>query len=159
MYKWHWLFWDLSFAFKRHWFLWLWFGLWGCIVLAFLLAVNYAGARPSGQWALASPEKQAFFKEAKSSNKVSCCGEADAYEADDFDTDPAGNLYAILTCNDPENCEPVAGKVPRQPGTRVQIPPERILGRDPPNRTGHGWVFIAPTEDEHVYCYSFPGGS
>ncbi len=95
-----------------------------------------------------------------------CCGEADSYEADDFSTNPAGELFAILTCNGKDSCEEIPGKMPRKPGTKVKIPADRILVHDPamPNDTGHGYVWIAPggqTDSDGnplVYCYAFPTG-
>ncbi len=97
---------------------------------------------------------------------ASCCGEADAFEADDWEVDAAGNLWAILTCVGVGSCEEVPGKVVRAPGTKVKIPPSQVLVHDPalPNNTGHGWVWIAPggqTDNEgnpRVYCYAFPTG-
>lgn len=94
-----------------------------------------------------------------------CCGEADAYEADDTFIDAAGNLYAVLTCNEPANCIEVPGKrvcgpdeetgnevcntvgakVTRPAGSKWLVPPEKVLlNHDPVNNTGHGWVYISP---------------
>ena len=90
---------------------------------------------------------------------VSCCGIADAYEADDFDTDAAGNLYAILTCNEPRHCEHVDGKVERPPGSRHLVPKEKVLVPGKPlNNTGHGWVFISTNNSIGVICWSAPAG-
>ncbi len=91
----------------------------------------------------------------------SCCGRADAYEADELEVDEAWNLWAILTCNDPDDCVPVEGKPERPPGTKVRVPPEKVLVNfDPVNDTEHGWVWIAPSMTDadgsaHVYCFSF----
>lgn len=132
-----------------------------------------AHARDGSQWAQASPERKQFFKEAKQPDDhvpppASCCGDADAYEADDFETDAAGNLVAIITCNDPENCKQTApyddgegGTVtapPRRPaGSRFVISPAKILRpHEPENHTGHGWVFIS--DGGSIYCYAFPFG-
>lgn len=91
---------------------------------------------------------------------TNCCGEADAYEADDFEQDAEGNTIAILTCNDPDNCKEIRGKDIRAPGTKIVIPPERVLANyKPVNNTGHGWVWLRPgTLDVDVYCYAAPGG-
>jgi hypothetical protein len=127
-------------------------------------------ARPADKWAQASPDRQEFFKGAvmpglpPSQKPESCCGEADAYEADDFDTEQ-GSLFAILTCNDPENCpaerdDGDGGTTPSLPeGKRILIPADRILPPPPAgivNRTGHGWVFISTSGK--VWCYSPPSG-
>jgi len=128
-----------------------------------------AYARPADKWAQASPERQEFFKKAMRPDLVSkegklespCCGEADAYEADDFETEE-GNLYAILTCSEEDEngvCPEVQGRTYRAPGTRILIPPEKILPpHTPTNRTGHGWVFMSGSGN-YVFCYALPGGS
>lgn len=96
----------------------------------------------------------------------SCCGEADAYEADEFETDRAGNLYAILTesedrpkCWDDREGDQVC-KPFIKAGTRFLVPPDRILKpNEPPNKTGHGWVFLSTNATPMgVICYSFPSG-
>ena len=134
------------------------------IALALLLATTTAYGRPNEKWAQVSPERRDFFRDAHmpDSPRVSCCGLADAYEADDFDTDPDGGLVAIITCNEPDvpdtdKCRIQAPRVyedeegnqleipARPPGTRIKIPAEKILKpRAPDNKTGHGWVFINP---------------
>jgi hypothetical protein len=77
---------------------------------------------------------------------ISCCGEADAYEADDVWVDKTGATWAVLTCNDPRNCQEIKGKIPRAPGEKFRVPPERVLLKDHPhNDTGHGWVWISVT--------------
>ena len=80
---------------------------------------------------------------------ISCCGEADAYEADDIYVDKSGAMWAVLTCNDQRNCQKVEGKIPRAPGEKFRIPPERVLLKDHPhNDTGHGWVWISATSND-----------
>lgn len=138
------------------------------LVAAFVgcLSPTPSYARPSQRWAQASPERQEFFKGAvmpalpPSQRPQSCCDATDAYETDEFDTKD-GQLYAILTCNDPENCpadrdDGDGGTFPSLPnGTRVLIPSDRILPpHQPENRTGHGWVFIS--QGGKVFCYSLP---
>ena len=95
---------------------------------------------------------------------ISCCGEADAYEADDTFVDGLGNTWAELTCNDPRNCEEIKGKIPRAPGEKFRVPAERVLLKDHPhNDTGHGWVWISATSNDAdgvpaVLCWAAPGG-
>lgn len=148
------------------------------------LSLVPAHARDGGQWAQVSPERKQFFNDAKmpDSPRQSCCGEADAYEADDFDSDPDGTLVAIITCNEPDvitgqdkHGNPVGycsiegertydndgdkTTVPaRPPGTRIRIPAEKILKpHKPENLTKHGWVFLG--SDDRVYCYEFGFGN
>lgn len=113
-----------------------------------------------------------------------CCGFADAYEADDMFVDEAGNLFAVLTCNDPANCKEVPGKevcgadeesgqtvcntvgakVTRPAGSRWLVPPDKVLlNHDPVNNTGHGWVYISPNATgpdglPFVLCWAAPPG-
>lgn len=89
-----------------------------------------------------------------------CCGESDAYEADDFDTDEAGNLFAILTCNEPDTCQPPDPDKAIPIGTRILIRPEKLLPPppvEPANRTGHGIVFVT-ADGKNVFCYALPLG-
>lgn len=90
--------------------------------------------------------------------KANCCGPADAYEADEWRTEPDGTLIAVLTCNEPESCEEYPGKIVRKPGTEIKIAWNQILipGR-PLNNTGHGWVWLGAQGG--VICYSHPPGS
>ena len=110
---------------------------------------------------------------------VSCCGAAEAYEADDIWTDEYGNSWAVLTCNDPTNCEEIPGKVVRKPGEKFIIPNDRHLANHTPvNHTGHGWIWISPNGTSYygeingngflkgpmimqptIICYTEPPGS
>lgn len=93
-----------------------------------------------------------------------CCGEADAYEADVVEVDGAGNTWAVLTCNDPKDCQDIANKVRREPGEKFIVPAARVLlNHDPVNDTGHGWVWISPSSTDAegravVYCWAAPAG-
>lgn len=115
---------------------------------------------------------------------TNCCGFADAYEADETFIDEAGNLYAVLTCNDPANCIEIPGKqvcgpdeesgntvcsmtgakVTRAPGTKWQVPPDKVLlPYEPVNNTGHGWVYLSasatgPDGKAMTLCWAAPPG-
>lgn len=148
-----------------------------------------AYARPNQKWADVSIERQLFFGAAKmpDSPRQSCCGEADAYEADDYEVDADGGLVAILTCNEPDVIDGIDGRghqrghcsiqgeltyetdngegpetvtrPARPPGTRIKIPMEKILKPgQPENKTGHGWVFLSPI-DGRVWCYAWASGN
>src|SRR5208282_4404417 len=76
-----------------------------------------------------------------------CCGEADAYEADDVFVDAAGATWAVLTCNGTDACKEVPGvqscsydddteqevcgtsgaKITRPPGSKWKVPPDKVL--------------------------------
>jgi hypothetical protein len=76
--------------------------------------------------------------------RVSCCGEADAFEADNFEIE--GDHYiAIIT----------DGRGVIANGTRIPVP-NRKMKWDKGNPTGHGIIFISTMGD--VYCYITPGG-
>ena len=74
---------------------------------------------------------------------VSCCGEADAFEADTFEVD--GDHYvAVIT----------AGKGVLPNGTRM---PNSKMKWDRGNPTGHGITFIGAAGA--LYRYVAPGGA
>ena len=78
----------------------------------------------------------------------SCCGPADAYEADDF-VQEGPDFYAIVTRGDEDF----------PAGTKVLIPPEKIIPHaEPPNKTGHGWVWMTKNPHPTVFCYIPPAG-
>jgi len=80
--------------------------------------------------------------------QMSCCGEADAYEADLFERD-GSNWVAIITGQGPG----VVNK-PRIPeGTRISVPNSKMKW-DRGNPTGHGIIFIGSRGE--VYCYVTP---
>lgn len=104
------------------------------------------------------------------SGPTNCCGEADAYWADEYETGPDGYI-AIVT--DPRNDDQFRdGKGhPRHHvpiGTRVEVPARKVITFPPqePNNTGHGWVWLSAYEDEvtgkvtgyNVICYLAPAG-
>jgi hypothetical protein len=116
-----------------------------------LLLITAAQARDLGQWEGSS--FSAWYAELMQPDHptVSCCGEADAYWADDFEQ--KGDHYVAVITDDRDD-----GPL-RRPhvdiGTRVEIP-EYKLKVDQGNPTGHGIVFMSPTK--HVYCYLPPAG-
>lgn len=87
----------------------------------------------------------------------SCCGEADAFEADDFDQKD-GHFVAIVTDGKPNNWRPGLPE-----GTRIQVPNAQIRWT-PRNPTGHGVLFIrrgwnsADPSSIIVFCYFPPSG-
>ena len=109
-------------------------------------AVPNALARNNGQWESSPPHIRRWFQELKQPDnpRVSCCGEADAYEADLFEVDE--NRYvAIITDG--------KGDIPN--GTKIPVPNHKLKW-DEGNPTGHGIIFIGL--QGQVYCYIVPGG-
>jgi hypothetical protein len=76
--------------------------------------------------------------------RVSCCGEADAYEADLFEIDE-DRYVAIITDG--------KGEIPN--GTKIPVPNHKMKW-DEGNPTGHGIIFIG--SQGQVFCYIAPGG-
>ena len=76
--------------------------------------------------------------------RVSCCGEADAFEADVYETE--GDHYvAVITDG--------RGILPN--GDKIQVPNDKIKW-DKGNPTGHGIIFIG--SERQVFCYVAPSG-
>ena len=76
--------------------------------------------------------------------QVSCCGEADAFEADNFEVE--GDHYVAIITNG-------KGVIPN--GTRIPVPNQKMKW-DEGNPTGHGIIFMGTSKS--VYCYVTPGG-
>lgn len=98
---------------------------------------------------------------------ASCCGDGDAFIADDFELDKDGNLYAIISLDYPDIAPGYSEDVDGMPiqgvpttglhrGTRILVPPEKrnVLPEDA-NRSGHGVVFLFPGTMT-VLCYFAP---
>jgi hypothetical protein len=126
------------------------------IALIALLAVIFtaaiwmtqpAPARPGPQWADEPRAIREWFQSLMQPDNpyMSCCGEADAFEADSFEQNAAGQWVAIITDG--------KGVIPN--GTRIAIPDAKIKW-DKGNPTGHGIVFIGSSGQ--IYCYVTPGG-
>ena len=116
------------------------------VILALALLSLPAMARDNGQWGNQPAALRQWFQSLmQPDNKyLSCCGEADAYEADSFEV--KGDQYvAIITDG--------KGVIPN--GTRVPVPNEKMKW-DEGNPTGHGILFIG--NGGQVYCYVTPGG-
>jgi hypothetical protein len=105
-----------------------------------------ANARDNGQW----DDRPAFVRQwfqslmQPDNPHMSCCGEADAFEADTFEVD--GDRYVAIITD---------GKGVLPPGTRIEVPNQKMKW-DKGNPTGHGIVFIG--NKGQVYCYVTPGG-
>ncbi len=91
-----------------------------------------AAARDNGQWGSSPPHIRQWFQSLmQPDNPVqSCCGEGDAFEADNWEIEQDGTFVAIITY----------GKGAVANGTRVVVP-DRKLKWDAGNPTGHGIIF------------------
>jgi hypothetical protein len=114
------------------------------IVMA--IGLMAANARDDGQWADMSENVRQWFQSLKQPDhpRQSCCGEADAFEADSFEIE--GDHYVAIITN---------GKGVIRDGTRIPVPNQKMKW-DAGNPTGHGIIFIGP--QQQVYCYITPSG-
>jgi hypothetical protein len=114
--------------------------------IAALAMLLPAAARDNDQWGDSPANVRQWFQSLMQPDNpaVSCCGEADAFEADTFEVE--GDHYiAIITDG--------KGVIPN--GTRVAVPNQKMRW-DAGNPTGHGIVFIGT--NGQLYCYVAPGG-
>ncbi|HLH98044.1 MAG TPA: hypothetical protein VKW08_23300 [Xanthobacteraceae bacterium] len=116
------------------------------------IAITLAGlsapvqARDNGQWANSPVQIRQWFKGLMQPDNpyLSCCGEADAYEADTFEVN--GDHYvAVITDG--------KGVIPN--GTRIDVPNSKMKW-DSGNPTGHGILFLSSSRQP--LCYVTPGG-
>jgi hypothetical protein len=115
-------------------------------LLVLLVGLVTAYARPGPQWAGEPENVRKWFQNLMQPDNPghSCCGEADAFEADNFEVN--GDHYiAIITDG--------KGIIPN--GTRIEVPNNKMKFSDG-NPTGHGIIFIGSSGT--IYCYVAPGG-
>lgn len=132
-----------------------------------VLIAFHALARDDGQWSNSPAKVREWFQKLMQPDNPaqSCCGEADAFEADNFEIE--GDHYiAIIT----------DGKGMIANGTRIPVVNKKMKW-DAGNPTGHGIIFLSgsvtpgdPPAHEYtyvlynngqariLYCYVAPGG-
>ena len=103
------------------------------------------------EWESSPPYVRQWFQNLKQPDnpRLSCCGEADSYEADLYEQD-GNNYIAIITGQGP-----VVNKLHIPEGTRLRVPNAKIKW-DKGNSTGHGIIFLG--RDYTIYCYVPPAG-
>ena len=124
------------------------------VLIVLLFSVRITPARDLGQWDNnADPAVAEWYRSLMQPDNpvASCCGEADAYFADDVHFKD-GKTFAAITDDRPDE--------PRHRphiaiGTEIEIP-NNTLKWDRSNPTGHGVVFLS--RGGFVYCYVQPGG-
>ena len=86
-----------------------------------LVEIRSAGARDFGQWENTDPAIRRWYRDLDAADNpaVSCCGEADAYWADAFESNEKGEYVAIIT--DPRPDEPLHRKH-QDIGTKIVVP-------------------------------------
>lgn len=133
------------------------------LVAVVLIQVQTLSARDIGQWSDGDQELRQWYAALMQPDvpETSCCGEADAYWADDVRVRD-GRVYASIT--DDRDDAP-RGRLHVENGTEFEIPPNKLKwsNSDPQrtvkiarNPTGHGVIFIS--RDGYVFCYVLPGG-
>ena len=117
------------------------------LALSVLVLSPPAAARDDGQWANSPSNIRQWFQSLMQPDhpRLSCCGEADAFEADTFEVD-GDNYVAVITDG--------KGVIPN--GTRITVPNTKLKW-DRGNPTGHGIIFIGNAGQ--IYCYVTPGGA
>ena len=106
----------------------LFFGIFGCFV-------GVVNARDLGQWEAVNPEIRQWYQALMQPDvpSASCCGDADAYWADEVHVRD-GKTYATITDDRPD--EP-RGRPHIDIGTEIEIPNNKLKW-DKSNPTGHG---------------------
>lgn len=131
------------------------------IAAAVLFVATSATCNAAG-WDSNDPKIKAWFAEAP---VRSCCGEGDAYEADEF-LDAKDGVTLIITddgknlCHDEwdeEGGTYKSCKTAVPAGTRIFVPEDK-LKYAPKNPTGHGVVFLRQGNLE-VICAWLPSGT
>jgi hypothetical protein len=128
-----------------------------CIVLCLAIfgcLVRSANARDLGQWEAVDPEIRQWYQALMQPDvpTASCCGEADAYWADEIHV-RNGKTYVTIT--DDRADEP-RGRPHVAIGTEIEVPNNKLKW-DKANPTGHGVVFLS--RGGYVFCYVQPGGA
>jgi hypothetical protein len=121
--------------------------------LAFGCVFGVADARDLGQWETTDSAVREWYQALMQPDNpnASCCGEADAYWADEIHV-KGGKTYATITDDRPDAPR-------RRPhidvGTEIEIPDHKLKW-DKSNPTGHGVLFL--NRSGYVYCFVQPGG-
>jgi hypothetical protein len=129
--------------------------------LIFILAALWIGlncgaifAHDSHHWGKTDPAIRQWMQGLMQPDNptASCCGEADAYWADEVHVRD-GKTYATIT--DDRDDAPL-GRPHVDNGTEIEIPDNKLKW-DRGNPTGHGVVFLS--RGGFVFCYVQPGGA
>jgi len=125
----------------------------GLVLLALVCMHRKAPARDLGQWEAADPAVRQWYQSLMQPDvpTASCCGEADAYWADEIHVRD-GRTIATITDDRPDG---PLGRPHVDVGTEIEIPPNKLKW-DRSNPTGHGVVFIS--RSRYVFCFVQPGG-
>ena len=119
------------------------------LVVAYLIfSIRFVRAHDKGQFENTDPEVRAWYHSLMQPDapNASCCGEADAYWADEIHVRD-GKTYATIT--DDRDDRPL--RRPHIPvGTEIEIPPNKLKW-DKGNPTGHNILFVS--RGMYVFCF------
>lgn len=131
----------------------------GCLIVVVALAVAImfivaANAHDDNHGGVSDPALRQWYRDLRQPDNptASCCGEADAYWADEIHV-RGGKTYATIHDDRPD--APL-GRPHVENGTVVEIPKHKLKW-DRGNPTGHGVVFLS--REGFVFCYVQPGGA
>jgi hypothetical protein len=118
------------------------------LAAAVLCAAATAQARDDGPWADRPAAVRQWYRLLMQPDNphMSCCGEADAYEADNFEVE--GDHYVAIITDGAG--DPAHGKRDIPNGTRIPVPNTKMK-IDAGNPSGHSIIFLGPRGE--VYCY------
>jgi hypothetical protein len=122
-------------------------------LIVFLYRVDLAHGRDLGQWENTDPEVREWYRGLMQPDNpaASCCGEADAYWADEVHVKD-GKTFATIT-DDRDDAPLMRPHV--DIGTQIEIPDYKLKW-DRGNPSGHSIVFMS--RGGNVYCFVQNGG-
>lgn len=122
-------------------------------LLLYVLLLGIANAHDNNHGGVSDPAIQQWYRGLMQPDNpsASCCGEADAYWADDIHVRD-GKTYVTIT--DDRDDAPL-GRAHVDNGTEIEIPDHKLKW-DRGNPTGHGVVFLS--RQGFVFCFVQPGG-
>ena len=131
----------------------------------YLGLMSLSSGRDFGQWDPNDPVTRWFASLKQPDNPaLSCCGEADAYWADEVHVEPdgTGGQLVVAVITDTRDDSPLR-RIHEDVGTRYVVPPNKITRKDG-NPTGHVIIFLGANEwkgaqrKRDVVCYVMNGG-
>jgi hypothetical protein len=120
------------------------------VLIVLLYSMHIAPARDLGQWDAVNSDSAVrdWYRNLMRPDvpTASCCGEADAYWADEVHV-RAGKTYAVITDDRPDAPR---GRPHIPVGTEIEVPPEKLKW-DSSNPTGHNILFV--TVAGYAWCF------